>query len=167
MVKISRLYFYLLALAAFVLVIFLSLVVFRSRFIIEILISAATPQQAVFLLPSVSNSQNENFSITATSSNSHLIYITPGGFNPNNLTIQSGDSVRWLNIDTQLHWPASDPHPTHTALLGFDAGGNLSQGEIYIHTFTKPGYFAYHDHNQALSGSTSTITGLIKVNKAQ
>ncbi|MEK7146677.1 MAG: hypothetical protein AAB772_00285 [Patescibacteria group bacterium] len=162
MAKISRRDFYLIALAIFLLVILGLLAAFRSRLIIDILISAITPQETFFLLPKSSNSENENFLAAATSSNSHIVYITPDGFNPKSLTIQSGDTVRWLNTDIELHWPASDPHPTHTASPGFDAGGNLSQFEVYFHVFTKPGFFVYHDHNQALSGSTSTITGLIK-----
>ena len=162
MFKISRLDFYLIVLVVFVLAIFLLTVVFRSRLITEILIDVAMPRGTIFLLPQA-GAGSENFSAIAVSSSSHLVYITPDGFNPKSLSIEIGHTVRWLNVDTELHWPASDPHPTHTASPGFDSGGNLSAGEIYFHTFTKPGFFVYHDHNQALSGSSSTDTGLIKV----
>lgn len=144
-------------------VIFLILAVFRGSLIIEILINEFSPQETISLLPQGLNSENSSFFATALSSGSHLVYITPDGFNPKSLTIQAGDTVRWINTDEVLHWPASDPHPTHTASPGFDSGGNLSQFEVYFHVFTEPGFFVYHDHNQALSGSTSTITGLIKV----
>lgn len=93
----------------------------------------------------------------------HIVTITAEGFDPKSLTISVGDAVRWINRDTVLHWPASDPHPTHTGEPGFDAAGNLAFDEIYAHVFDKSGNFVYHDHAQALTGSTSTITGLIKV----
>lgn len=159
--KISRFDFYLAAIVIFVLAVFLLTVVVRSRLILEVLIGAVMPRETVFLLPQAS-AGSEVFSATEISSSSHLVYITPEGFKPKSLTIDVGHTVRWLNVDKELHWPASDPHPTHTASPGFDSGGNLSEGEVYFHVFTKPGFFVYHDHNQALGGSTSTITGLIK-----
>lgn len=163
MSKISRFDFYLAAIAVFVLIVFLLTAALRSRSpFVEGLIGAVVPQEAVFLLPPA-NAGSANFSATTITSSSHLVYITPEGFKPKRLSIGVGHTVRWLNVDKKLHWPASDPHPTHTASPGFDSGGNLNEGEVYLHIFTKPGFFVYHDHNQALGGSTSTITGLIEV----
>lgn len=93
----------------------------------------------------------------------HDVYITADGFQPKSLTVAFGDAVRWINTDAILHWPASDPHPTHTGVIGFDAESGLASGEIYVHIFDNYGIYTYHDHLQALTDPKSTITGVIKV----
>lgn len=79
----------------------------------------------------------------------YVVVFAAGGFNPQNLTIRSGDTVRWINNTNQPVWPASDPHPTHTGLPGFDALGDLVKGESYRYTFRIPGTWVYHNHTVA------------------
>lgn len=87
------------------------------------------------------------------------IRITASGFAPANVTVPQGTTVRFVNEDTVSHWPASAPHPAHTDLSGFDAGGELAKGEFYEFTFEKLGTWRYHDHaNTSLRGSV-TVTG--------
>lgn len=90
------------------------------------------------------------------------IIITANGFEPTEITIKAGQTVRWVNKDSQEHWPASAVHPTHTAYPGsglskcgtdeeksiFDACGPLATGEKFSFTFTEKGSWAYHDHLQ-------------------
>lgn len=65
---------------------------------------------------------------------------------PANLVVSVGDTVTFINEDNDLHWPGSDPHPTHSSLTTFDALGGISQNQSYSHTFRKSGTFGYHEH---------------------
>jgi len=75
-----------------------------------------------------------------------IVNITSSGFSPGTITINSGDTITFVNTDTSLHWVASKPHPIHTDVPGFDARKALQRGESYSFTFTKKGTFGCHDH---------------------
>jgi len=92
-----------------------------------------------------------------------IVFIDAGGFNPRFITITVGDRVQWFNADTALHWPASDPHPTHTGLSDFDPFADLRPGESFGFIFQTTGIFAYHDHTQAVVDDLATITGVVQV----
>jgi len=87
-------------------------------------------------------------------SGSKIIEITQGGFSPQTLTINAGDTVAWINKDTVAHWPASANHPTHEVYpesggcIGskFDACHALANGESFAFTFKEKGEWKYHDH---------------------
>ena len=84
------------------------------------------------------------------------ISITSAGFVPANVTVAPGTTVVFVNNDTTKHWPASGPHPTHTALPGFDSKPGLAPGQSYEFTFDKVGTWAFHDHlNPSVSGSVT------------
>lgn len=74
------------------------------------------------------------------------ISIDDTGFTPSTLTIAAGTTVLFTNNGQALHWPASDPHPTHGGMSGFDAKKGLATGEVYSFVFTKAGTFGMHDH---------------------
>lgn len=74
------------------------------------------------------------------------VLITADGFSPDTLEISVGGSVTWQNSTSSRTWPASDPHPQHTGLAGFDALRGLAEGEEYSFTFQKAGTYTYHDH---------------------
>lgn len=98
-----------------------------------------------------------------TRSSTHTVSIGSSSFVPQLLTIYAGDKVCWVNNDTQLHWPASDPHPTHTGLPDFDPLADLLPGETFCYTFKELGVISYHDHTQAVINDVATITGGIRV----
>ena len=97
--------------------------------------------------------------------NTHVIEMTSSGFAPSMLTVSKGDTVNWINRDTEKHWPASAVHPTHTVYPGsdikkcfeagtdktsiFDACRGLDPGESYSFTFNEIGTWGYHDHLNA------------------
>lgn len=82
------------------------------------------------------------------------VSIEDTGFTPATVTIPVGTTVVFTNNGQALHWPASDPHPVHTDLPGFDAKKGLATGETYSFTFTKAGTFGVHDHlNARMKGS--------------
>jgi len=93
-----------------------------------------------------------------------FVFILSSQFQPQALEILPGDTVTWVNKDKdKLHWPASDPHPTHTAYPGLDPLGDLSYEERYSFTFRAPGTFSYHDHTAAVIAGTATIKGTVVV----
>jgi plastocyanin len=82
------------------------------------------------------------------------VNMTAQGFEPNSVTINSGESVTWVNRDSRSHWPASNPHPVHTGYpLGggcagskFDACHGLLPWESYTFVLDKVGVWGVHDH---------------------
>lgn len=81
------------------------------------------------------------------------------GFVPPEVTVTVGTTVEWQNPLGRPLWVASDPHPSHTNLEGFDQRGVSAQtaprftrsahahgSEAYSYTFTKVGVWNYHNH---------------------
>lgn len=83
---------------------------------------------------------------TSTAPARVAVAITSTGFSPSLTTVAVGTTVVWTNQDNVPHQPASDPHPAHTTLPGFDAVPAVAPGGTYSFTFTKAGRWAYHDH---------------------
>lgn len=74
------------------------------------------------------------------------VSMTAAGFSPEVLTVAAGTAVAFKNADFQPHRPASDPHPVHTDLPGFDAKAAIVPDGAYSFTFSSPGTYSYHDH---------------------
>lgn len=88
---------------------------------------------------------------------------TASGFSPSNVTVKSGDTVRFVNESDTNMWVGSAMHPTHEVYDGtnlqthcatgatpsFDACRNMTRGQSYSFTFTKKGSWGYHNHSQA------------------
>jgi len=86
------------------------------------------------------------------------VEITADGFSPATITVKVGTTVKWENEGIALAWPASDPHPAHTGLAGFDALAGLAKDATYSFTFTTVGTYGYHDHlNPTHTGSVQVI----------
>lgn len=82
------------------------------------------------------------------------ITISDTEFSPATVTVKAGTTVTFVNNGQGLHRPASDPHPTHTDLPGFDSKRGLSTGESYSFVFDKVGTWGFHDHlNTSMTGS--------------
>ncbi len=60
--------------------------------------------------------------------------------------ITPGSTVKFFNESSQEVWIASDNHPTHTVLPGFDSEESISPGEEYVFTFENAGNWQYHNH---------------------
>ena len=113
----------------------------------------------------VVNNPDENSQQTVGTGERNVIEITSSGFTPGTLTISKGETVTFINKDTEEHWPASASHPTHTVYPGsdiekcfdgktdkstlFDSCGGLSEGESWSFTFNEVGSWGYHDHLDA------------------
>lgn len=75
-----------------------------------------------------------------------VIKIIPDGFKPDELTVNQGTVVRFINEDMVDRWPASDFHPTHEIYPEFDPKVPIPPGKSWQIKVTKDESFRYHDH---------------------
>lgn len=87
------------------------------------------------------------------------ITFADGTASPKDVTIKVGDSVKFINNDDVLRWPASGVHPTHQICPGFDSLRGLNKGETYSFTFREAKVCPWHDHPK------TSINGKITVNQ--
>ena len=71
-----------------------------------------------------------------SSSAPNTVNIQYNAFNPNNLTVQAGTTVNWVNLDSNVHRVTSDSDV-------FDSN-NLTKDQSYSFTFNQPGSYLYH-----------------------
>ncbi|MEW6571018.1 MAG: plastocyanin/azurin family copper-binding protein [Nitrospirota bacterium] len=76
-------------------------------------------------------------------------------FQPQNITISAGDTVRWTNNGFLLHTATSG---TNCNSDGIWDSGNMSRGDIFSFTFTQPGTYPYFCLFHCLTGMVGTIT---------
>src|SRR3954471_6627828 len=77
------------------------------------------------------------------------VQIKRSSFVPRIVTIKTGDSVKWVNADTQNHQVVSNN--------GSFVSPILRPRHSYSHRFTAAGTYRYHD------GLNASVTGTIKV----
>ena len=95
-----------------------------------------------------------------TGQNNFNVIVNDSGFFPNSISISQDTKVVWVIKGSQLHWPASDLHPTHMRYPGseitkcgtieriniFDACKPIANGQTYEFAFTHIGNWSAHDH---------------------
>lgn len=86
-----------------------------------------------------------------------VISMTDTGFSPATVTVPAGTAVTFVNNGQGSHWPASDVHPTHEMLPGFDSRRALTTGEQYSFTFAERGTWRFHDHLRPSSTGAVTV----------
>jgi len=87
-----------------------------------------------------------------------VVTFTDTGFAPSPVTVKAGTIVTFVNESSGNMWVASDPHPTHTLLPGFDELKNVTRGGTYEYTFVKVGTWTYHNHpNSSVKGTVVVI----------
>lgn len=74
------------------------------------------------------------------------VEVTDKGFNPTDITIGEGTRVIFKNTGSDVHWPASDLHPTHGVYPEFDPMKAIDPGQEWSFVFRKPGNWKAHDH---------------------
>lgn len=75
------------------------------------------------------------------------ITITPSGVNPSTVTIAAGQSVTFVNNDTQGHVMSSDPHPSHTDCPGLTLGAIAAGQSRTSAALTSARTCGFHDHD--------------------
>lgn len=78
------------------------------------------------------------------------------GFTPTSMTVPAGTAVTWIALDDSAPTVASNPHPTHTDIPGFETT-TVSMGQSWSFTFTQTGTWGYHNHNFPDQGGTVTV----------
>ncbi len=87
-----------------------------------------------------------SFSYFDSPSALHLVVLTDDGYVPNTLQIKVGDKIRFVSERGEMHWPASNAHPSHLIYPEFDPLEPVAAGEAWEFTFKKPGSWKFHDH---------------------
>ncbi|MFA5933835.1 MAG: hypothetical protein WC795_01250 [Candidatus Paceibacterota bacterium] len=96
-----------------------------------------------------SGKQMEDGTVSVSINEEPVVTYTDNGFSPGVLTVAIGTKVKFINESNGGMWVASAPHPTHTALPGFDEKMAVQKGGTYEYTFTKEGTWKYHNHVSA------------------
>lgn len=95
-----------------------------------------------------------------TGAKEYVVKITDTAYEPSEVKLKQGDSVKWVNESSTQNWPATAKHPTHEVYPGssitkcgsadesqiFDACKGIKPGESYSFTFNEKGPWAYHEH---------------------
>ena len=83
-----------------------------------------------------------------------VVTFSDTGFSPNSVMVKKGTTVTFVNESSGQMWVASDPHPTHTLLPGFDELTSVGRAGTYEYTFAKVGTWTYHNHmNPSVKGT--------------
>ena len=90
-----------------------------------------------------------------------LVEMKDDAFLPDQIIIQQGDTVKFINKGNNSHWPASNIHPTHGIYPEFDSERGIAPGESWEFQFSKPGRWRMHDHLY------SKITGEVIVERKE
>jgi plastocyanin len=84
-----------------------------------------------------------------------------GVVSPSSVTINSGESVTFVNNDSRTHQMASDPHPAHTDCPPINAVGTLGPNQTALtNALTTSRTCGFHDH---LNDSNANLRGTIVI----
>jgi plastocyanin len=86
---------------------------------------------------------------TTASTATKTVLIKRSAFSPSTVTIKTGDSITWKNVDTQNHQVVSNNGSFVSPILG--------PGKTYSHRFNAAGTYRYHD------GLNAAVKGVVKV----
>ena len=90
-----------------------------------------------------------------------------GSFLPKRLEAPAGQTVTFVNESDAPMWPASNIHPTHEILPGFDAKSPIEPGESWTFLFEEVGFWRYHNHLSPSQSGIVVITGEPRTAKAE
>lgn len=96
------------------------------------------------------------------------VTYTVGGFSPSEVTVNTGDTVRFVNESGAAMWVAGAAHPVHKAYDGTTLSVHCASGaatsfdqcragDDYSFTFEKTGTWKYHDHLHASRTGTVIV----------
>jgi plastocyanin len=88
---------------------------------------------------------------TSASTATKTVQIKRSAFSPSSVTINAGDTVTWVNSDTQNHQVVSNNGSFVSPILG--------PGKRYSHTFDAAGTYRYHDGLNAAVKGTIVVKG--------
>jgi plastocyanin len=89
-----------------------------------------------------------------------ITITSAGAVSPSSVTINSGESVTFVNSSSTARQIASNPHPVHTDCPAINALGTISAGQTKLtNALTVSRSCGFHDHNDPDNASLhGTIT---------
>lgn len=107
-------------------------------------------------IPSVGTSTTP---ATSTISSPKQITVTYDGtsFSPNTITLNKGDTIKFVNNSSKGMWVASDPHPQHTIYPSFDEKSSAGSSGTYSFTFDRVGTWGFHNHQNPSARGTIIV----------
>lgn len=97
------------------------------------------------------------FFVPLSNNQTVTIVLKETGFEPQNATIQKGDTIVFKTERGQEFWPASDLHPTHGVYPEFDPQEPVAADKSWEFRFNKIGIWKYHDHLDPFFRGTITV----------
>lgn len=90
----------------------------------------------------------------------HDVTIENFAFTPDTITINTGDTVRWTNLDFIGHTATSQTGNGTLVPNGVFASPELKNEGVYQFSFTQPGTFYYYclPHGSSMQGEISVLT---------
>lgn len=90
----------------------------------------------------------ERATSTAATAGDEVVTITydTNGYKPKDVTINKGQTIRFVNESGKDFWPASANHPDHLIYPEFDPKKRIPTGQSWEFTFDKTGKWNFHDH---------------------
>jgi plastocyanin len=93
----------------------------------------------------------------------HTVTLGGTGFEPSELTINLGDTVRFTTTRSKPFWPASNLHPTHEIYPQFDPKHPIAANDTFSFKFDQAGSWRYHDHlYPGFTGVINVVGGNVK-----
>lgn len=114
------------------------------------------PQQEAQNTPTISPADTGSDTTVVTGVTT--VEYTDNGFSPKTITVKKGTKVTFTNNSSTSMWVASDVHPTHQLLPGFDELTSAAKGGSYAYTFAKVGTWTYHNHVNPTMRGTVVVT---------
>ena len=122
--------------------------------IVAIIVGVGLYSQYYYKNVGVNNTTGINASANNTTSTNNtvatVVTIQNGSFNPNNITINSGTNVQWINRDNTTHQVVSDTGTFQSPIL--------NPGDVWNFYFAKSGVFGYHDSYNPSETGTVTVS---------
>lgn len=110
------------------------------------LFSSETDKKAVCETFETSYQNLCGFSQETVQTSGSMIKMKDDTFESATITIKKGEKVTLVNKGKNLHWPASNIHPTHGIYPEFDSKVGVEPGASWSFTFDKVGVWRFHDH---------------------
>lgn len=134
--------------------------------ILGLIVAGGMALSACNLYKKSSSTNNQNQAQTGASSpqpavagQGVVITLTDNGFEPENLTVKTGQIITWVNNTSGKVQIGSDPHPVHTTnqeLTNGEFVTDLEPGASVNVTLNKVGAWGFHDHlNPSVKGKVT------------
>jgi len=121
----------------------------RMKYIIGLLIIVALALAGFFISEDAKEEINQDTNtVVAETGVAHSIVLTPDGYEPSEISIKVGDKIIFSAHEDygNVHWPASNLHPTHAIYSEFDPLSPIEPDATWSFVFGKVGEWRFHDH---------------------